>query len=97
MAHTPVPWFVNDEFHEIVTGDNVFIVSFEGEVMTEEESDNAAFIVRAVNAYDDLLAVCKRVLLSTRWSESSDRMDDDQIAYLLRSAIEKASGLVSDV
>jgi hypothetical protein len=52
-AHTPTPWAVDDRglIHEPFFGGDIF-----AQVYERNREANAAFIVRAVNAHDDLVA-----------------------------------------
>lgn len=76
MSHTPTPWVVIPAFSP-TCGDvgitakglpNVLAECFEdirhgSEKARDEAQSNAAFIVKAVNAYDDLVAALKYCLV----------------------------------
>ena len=60
--HTPTPWHHNEDLslHEtqLIYGPDGYLVADCGRIQRrtkEETSQNAAFIVRAVNAHDDLV------------------------------------------
>lgn len=113
QGHTPGPWRVerqrrrhwailcessllDDERHtEIIAEINDPV----GYMTAEENSANADFIVRAVNAHDDLLAAAKRlVLLMDEVDPNSDLGDEADRVFPhyefneLRAAISKAEG-----
>lgn len=59
--HTPTPWTLSDkrpcEIYGHEDGDRVMLVeAFSGSIDPKEAKANVAFIVRAVNAHDELLA-----------------------------------------
>lgn len=56
-----------------------------------ESEANAAFIVRACNAHDDLLAACKAAL-ADRFGADDPCVDADPITDQLRAALAKAEG-----
>lgn len=97
MSHTPTPWKVGEDESnpEMITGPTNDDGSFNyvAEIfyskspydMTPTEKANAEFIVRACNAYDDMLAALKKF-----W-EGGDT-DDEELYATVRKAIEKAEG-----
>lgn len=52
--HTPLPWAIGGRANLIEGADGSYVINSDG--FTPED---AAFIVRAVNAHDDLLEACK--------------------------------------
>ena len=72
MNHTPAPWYLSDSHF---TKGNVILSKVDecgAHVCTMPEfkdtaQDNAAFIVRACNAHDDLVAALEAVLKAADW------------------------------
>jgi hypothetical protein len=60
MAHTPTPWTAN--LSCVFSGKNCIAVCDTDNDTRERMQDNAAFIVKAVNAHDDLVAAAKMAL-----------------------------------
>lgn len=100
--HTPTPWnFGTTAPHQriILGGDNRrYICNVQihqtpranGLLDEDEREANAAFIVRACNAHDELLAVCKEIEdASVYWSEYDVPLG---ILHRLRAAIANAEG-----
>lgn len=85
MDHAPGPWFVRDL--EVVTANNVFVASVEGELRTPEDEANA----RLISASPDLLQACRCALADL---EGSDYPTDSERLTMedLRAAIAKAEG-----
>jgi hypothetical protein len=79
-THTPTPWLSKEDGYEIYitspdydnNGYEIAIVDILG--LDGKQADlqrvNAEFIVRAVNAHDDLVAVLKRVII---WGSPKDQ------------------------
>ncbi|CUW85647.1 hypothetical protein N5C66_03720 [Rhizobium pusense] len=90
-THTPTPWFLN-EAQDFVKGDGRHIaVLFDGTPTSptvKERKSNAAFIVRACNAHDELLAALKAARDFHDWNESSVSATARQVVV----AIAKAEG-----
>jgi hypothetical protein len=91
VTHTPAPWLAE---HFIVRAQDKFIVA------RTNATGDAEFIVRACNAYDDLLAALKECLeqltayqergwLGDAWRTRVGLLDDISCA---RAAIAKAEG-----
>jgi hypothetical protein len=90
-THTKTPWRVHDEF--ILAGGEgrggKVIAMNHDRIHYEAESDNlanAAFIVRAVNAHDALVAACEELCFHLEANELVNRPDNpcnhyDQPAY----------------
>jgi hypothetical protein len=89
-AHTPTPWqYDEDALHVFVNGSGV---EGDGAVICEvwpgfgsgeskEREANAAFIVRACNAHDDLVAALRGLV-----NADVDRLSDQAYAILLCDA-----------
>jgi hypothetical protein len=98
MGHTQLPWSVNEppDALAIVAADGREIASMEHDTdeMTADEGEaNAAFIVLAVNAHDDLLAACEA--LHVRLFREQGGQENSPWAAplrLLSNAIAKAEG-----
>jgi hypothetical protein len=92
-AHTPGPWEIiampdgqSDIIGVAETGER--ICEFPYGFTDEKEAADAAFIVRACNAHDELLAVAQMALdlcANMNWN-------DDALARNARAAIAKATG-----
>jgi hypothetical protein len=107
VEHTPTPWYREDIVSEggptlrkIEIGTvhhTVAVLSFLRDHDAEEVKANAEFIVRAVNAHDELVAALKlaeRLLsanvpeyLRPTWNANADRHRE-----LIRAALAKAEG-----
>lgn len=105
-THTPTPWLVSDfdyttVYAEIEDGDfhqEPGICSCDGEAIAKiEDRDvrraNAAFIVRACNAYDELVAALREyddAFTEANFSVQSDRMRMRKAIIQARAALAKA-------
>lgn len=100
-AHTPTPWKsrinISDRCIELET-DKTHVASVHGNSQSEIEA-NAAFIVRAVNSYNDLLIIAKEALCELdpdckydgeRWERGMS--DREGLIIGLYEAIAKAEG-----
>ena len=89
-THTPTPWDVNGEFIDPPppywdeNGESHHSIA---QAFGPNYKANAEFIVRAVNAHDDLLAACK--LFATRFPAAIAALPDDE-RDLITAAIAKA-------
>lgn len=88
-AHTPTPWHVGMNPGPIVYGQKGEQIANCRDMLTNDEcKENAAFIVRAVNAHDEMLAALKQM---RKWALGEDTHD---LAYHIRTleeAIDKAT------
>jgi hypothetical protein len=87
--HTPGPWRYDPyegSYQSAIIGEcyQIATVSYD-----DWDHSNAAFIVRAVNAHDDLLAACKAALSLT---ENRGNLQFMECTATLRAAIAKAEG-----
>jgi hypothetical protein len=69
MTHTPTPWRVTKAYR--ITGGpqgHTYVASLDNvkHLSPEELEANAAFIVRAVNSHDEMLAALKGVCIDLR-------------------------------
>jgi len=95
--HTPTPWqiskveFEKDEWSKlhnqkqtcVSKGRDILAIVYGPE---DEEQPNAAFIVRAVNAYEKLLEACKYI------SDMEINLNEDYAIKMAKQAIAKATG-----
>lgn len=101
--HTPTPWnqegraITCERWSTIATVDNG-ATDMDENVITEDEADaNAAFIVRAVNAHEELLTALKKsaaildVLVNSDLS-ADDYKDAERYLLLAQQAIANAEG-----
>lgn len=93
--HTPTPWHVGETAPTIVYAPDGFAVAnatvFHGRHEPEESVTNAAFIVRACNAHDELVSVLGRML---RAHDAGEYVLKEQFADAARAALIKARGCV---
>jgi hypothetical protein len=106
--HTPIPWYIEGESgnpHEayIIVGDkqgstiawtsNSFDDSSNEEYISEEDTANAQFIIRACNSHDELLEALESVL-SFDVDEAISAWEDpsQQALAMAHKAIAKAKG-----
>lgn len=92
--HTPVPWFsLSGGYISASVGPDWYskLVARTQSAIEEDGRANAAFIVRACNAHDDLLEACKE---AAEWLESGANGDAWALApaKTLRAAIARAEG-----
>ncbi len=80
-AHTPTPWIVDGN---AIRDEAKFCLAL---VEKNNRSANAAYIVKCVNAHEELLAACKEAL---DWMLPEFR--DADVTYKLEIAIAKAEG-----
>jgi hypothetical protein len=85
--HTPTPWETADAYGPIEGGqsikavcDNYLICSTTGYYGRDGAIANAAFIVRAVNSHEQLVAALKRCLARIK-AECADPEDIDDVAF----------------
>jgi hypothetical protein len=107
--HSPFPWSINREGRiDDADGEFVTFVSLQRGYVSSRKSDpiaeaNAAFIVRAVNAHDELVAAlrdCQRLFKEAlpRFDWGRSALDANAIALLnevpmaVRAALAKATG-----
>ncbi len=93
--HTPTPW------HTEQASDGHFMIhETEGKSGVHEislahvkEERNAAFIVRAVNAHEELLATCQALISELRWTSKNGQFPGmDKVIAEADKAIAKAEG-----
>jgi len=109
--HTPIPWYIEGESgnpHEayIIVGDkqgstiawtsNSFDDSSNEEYISEEDTANAQFIIRACNSHDELLEALENLIGSGRLPECEVDESAEQRFYEVwqqaEQAIAKAKG-----
>ena len=100
MKHTPVPWKVDEQYKaDVQTADGKLeicttskSVLLEGNTPSRAETlANAAFIVRACNCHDELLAAFKKI--KKQLTQSNDRFQMiAEIEKITNAAIAKAEG-----
>lgn len=62
MSHTPTPWEHDKQSDCILDGEGrVIVSSYESEHNLENDTANAAFIVKACNSHDDLVAALNSI------------------------------------
>ena len=96
--HTPTPWKVHPDVpNQIVTdGTEEFFVADLDTGDIDEDNANAAFIVRAVNSYEKLLAILKHAQSSLRTfrdvplHEQGWTSIDDDVMTLIEEALSDA-------
>lgn len=105
MTHTPTPWNVStwDDGSTHIEADDYILADMngngggkriEGFIPVAERKANAAFIIRAVNAHDELLKCAKtfrRFILSFYEGEDDDMAPTDTLKAV-EIAIAKAEG-----
>lgn len=89
LEHTPTPWHYDGEY--IRTGLNRFDPETKVQIIaeindTENWEANAAFIVRAVNSHENLLAMMKTAIIDIENGSLGNALS------VLRFAIAKAGG-----
>jgi hypothetical protein len=91
--HSKTPWYISSGLW-IVSKPNYEIASiYNLPQMAEGEAEaNATFIVRAVNAYDDLLAALKAALRALESPEAQRSIAFKSEREQLKAAIAKAEG-----
>jgi hypothetical protein len=92
MARTPTPWKLALTDDTIIRGpDGSYIAAVTGDYNSESDwpcmEANAAFIVRAVNAHDDLVTALKSIL---RLQDENDGADFETV-FLLAEDIARAA------
>lgn len=96
VKHTPTPWHLHDMEMATVCGpDNLFIALCEAVSRRHMEGkENAAFIVRAVNAHDDLAAALKETLRALEVADPAGSMGSNSSLskQVARAALAKAEG-----
>ena len=86
--HTPPPWEIDEHDPAVIWGpDGLRIASLTGSTIVAGE-DNAAFIVRACNAHDDLVATLERIALP----DLRFHYDADDFQEWARTALAKVGG-----
>lgn len=104
--HTPTPWIVDERVGVTILAQkhiNAIGLSWEPEVASchlgiglewDEQEANAEFIVRAVNAHEDLVAACQRVLdvLQDGSIDYDDQTVIEDMHDTLKNALAKAKG-----
>lgn len=83
-THTPTPWTIQ-EYRESTTG-RFIIGTNTTELAYTAMRQDAAFIVRAVNAHEELLAACKEFMAARNEKQW------DEAAQSIKEAIAKADG-----
>ena len=95
MEHTPTPWKISTITADEVSSEKGVVCECFG-VTQEEEFANAAFIVRACNAHDELVEACKislaRLLAIDEVLNNQNNGRRNHAIYLLSQAIAKAEG-----
>lgn len=86
IQHTPGPWSIDDGQIRNSEGDSL------GSVPCTLGDETDAANGRLMAAAPELLEACSRVLAAMEWSVSADRMDNSEIAALMRTAITSAVG-----
>lgn len=98
MSHTPTPWEFkekDDEGRFVIIGerdglDVTFVADTIGG-LGDAEKANAAFIVKAVNCHDELLAALVNLYALVR-GECPSILENDHHDEMVRAAIAKAEG-----
>jgi len=95
VKHTPTPWKLETRKpgQFAIKGDDgtytvALIETFDPRVEHAEDSANAAFIVRAVNSHEELLAIVKDI-----YDDENDitrRKHSDEMRFRMEEAIAKA-------
>jgi len=95
MNHTPTPWHLGEQTPWYIYTPGIpthriaeTCTTPDGSLLAKEAKANAAFIVRAVNAHEALLAIAKE-LLEDRLSLNADNPD---LTTRAEQAIAKAEG-----
>lgn len=90
--HTPTPWHLDNEGRTVVGADGIQICTPHG-LRNPQPFVNAAFIVRAVNMHEELLAVSKS-LIAFLQEPMHKRAETELEGIVLRmhKAIAKAEG-----
>ena len=90
-AHSPTPWHVDADTPSRIYGSDGYVVARThfGGACPALNAANAAFIVQAVNAHDDLLAACEAACADLPTATEAD--DRERILTTLRAAIAKAT------
>lgn len=92
QKHTSTPWDLSCHTHdgqqliEIGTATTTIAIITEGEESWIEDRANAAFIVRACNAHDELVEALERA------TNPDHELDYDDVQFILREALAKARG-----
>jgi hypothetical protein len=86
-THTPTPWKVEEYMHALIVKNAKFEDVFQIDIAAPNADTNAAFIVRAVNAYSELLTDAK---VNAQWFEDNGYPTE---AANIRRMIAKAEGL----
>ena len=66
MTHTPGPWVAKSGHNQTILGPNGEALAFTSFGKNIDDKANAAFIVRACNAHEDLLAAARNLLNASR-------------------------------
>lgn len=87
QPHTPTPWHIDDrkQYGRDAKG-KILFVTYDG----DEDEANAAFIVRAVNAHEDLIHAVENLLWKANQNQRLSNDDINMAAY----ALAKAKGAV---
>ena len=96
--HTPTPWYVtaSDQDGYVCTRNGSIIIRYGADYdMQDRDWVNARYIVRACNAYDDLVAACKTMADFCRVDDGDvqavtyNRADLWRLSQMLKAAIAK--------
>lgn len=90
--HTPVPWRVgrsNGHF-DIFTQAGELVAAMNIGHIAGEEKANAAFIVRAVNVHDDLVAALEAMVAQLEWWPGEKNPEGFACMKQARAALAKA-------
>lgn len=96
-THTPTPWRAivpagNFTKYTLVATEAGQPFRHGDEIADVMDEANAAFIVRAVNAHEDFIDACEKVIKVLRLGIAIDSSDLDTMAELLETVVAKAEG-----
>lgn len=93
-THTPLPWAITvpkkEPFGWWIHAGDVLVCSCGTRPLSDEALANAAFIVRACNSHDDLLAACEAALTRLRTIERDKGIHSHETIPELEAAIARA-------
>lgn len=94
-THTPTPW--RTEWGYVGNTRRLFVAADGMDGLLPSFEEDAAFIVRAVNSHDELLAACERVMacvlsMTRDLSFLGPQMEETGVINDIRAAIAKAKG-----
>ncbi len=97
-THTPTPWNLNPKAVLVIESEGITVASCgNANVIRDQWEANAAFIVRAVNAHDELLRVVKAL---ESWVDANNMPQcqslmpdkDQSFGEAIKQAIARAAG-----